>query len=146
LSEAFDLPVGLSDHTLGVAVSVAAVALGASVIEKHFTLKRSDGGADSAFSLEPDELNELVSASHQAWQAVGKVNFERTTGEEKNALFRRSLYVVKDMKTGDVFSAENIRSIRPGFGLDPDAYDRVLGCKASVSIERGTALKWDNVE
>jgi pseudaminic acid synthase len=146
LSEAFDIPVGLSDHTLGVAVSVAAVALGACVIEKHFTMKRSDGGPDGAFSLEPEELSELVEASFQAWQAVGSVNYKHTSGEEKNAIFRRSLYVVKDIPIGQVLSKENVRSIRPGFGLAPEFFDDVLGRKARVNIEKGTALQWDIIE
>jgi len=145
LRKTFGLPVGLSDHTLGVAVAVAAVALGACVIEKHFTLKRSDGGADSGFSLEPNELKDLVSTSYQAWQAIGKVNFNRTKGEEQNAFFRRSLYVVEDMRAGEVFSRVNVRSIRPGFGLDPDAYDKVMGSKAKVAIEKGTALSWAKI-
>ncbi len=146
LAEAFDVPVGLSDHTLGVAVSVAAVALGAQVIEKHFTIRRSDGGADSAFSLEPEELSELVEATRQAWQAVGKVNYERTKGEEKNSIFRRSLYVVDTIKKGEIFTSKNIRSIRPGYGLAPVFIDEVLGRKAKSDLATGTALLWENVD
>jgi pseudaminic acid synthase len=146
LSKAFNVPVGLSDHTLGVAVSVAAVALGAQVIEKHFTIRRSDGGADSAFSLEPDELSELVEATKQAWQAVGKVNYERTKGEEKNSIFRRSLYVVDNIKKGEVFTAKNIKSIRPGYGLAPVFIDEVLGRRAKGDLVTGMPLRWENVD
>jgi pseudaminic acid synthase len=144
LSEAFSVPVGLSDHTLGVAVPVSAVALGASVIEKHFTISRADGGPDSGFSLEPAELKEMVSATDIAHQAIGKVNFKRTSGEEQNAIFRRSLYVVQDLKQGEQITKDHVKSIRPGFGLAPEFIDEVLGRTASGDIAQGTALRWEH--
>lgn len=146
MAEKFNYPIGLSDHTLGTSVSVGAVALGASVIEKHFTLRRSDGGPDSAFSLEPEELVKLVDETSQAWQALGKVTFERSEGEKGNARFRRSLYVVEDMRAGEVITPLNVRSIRPGFGLSPDDFDLIEGRKVKVGLEKGTAMKWDYIE
>ncbi|MDV7339042.1 pseudaminic acid synthase [Terasakiella sp. A23] len=146
LRDAFDCPIGLSDHTLGTSVSVAAVAMEASVIEKHFTLRRADGGADSAFSLEPDELKKLVEETGQAWSALGHASFEQTEGEKENSLFRRSLYVVEDIAKGDVISVQNVRSIRPGFGLSPDMFSKIEGKKVTEDLERGTALKMDYIE
>jgi len=146
LANRFDTVIGLSDHTLGTAVSVAAVALGATVVEKHVTLQRSDGGPDAAFSLEPAELAQLVASASEAWQALGSVNYSRTPSEQGNALFRRSIYVVKDMLKGEQFSSDNIRSIRPGFGLMPKHLKEVYGRKASCSISRATALSWDLIE
>jgi pseudaminic acid synthase len=140
LATKFDSIVGLSDHTTGTAVSIAAVALGASVIEKHFTLRRADGGPDAAFSLEPEELADLVSGCRTAWQALGKAGFERKPSEEANIQFRRSLYVVEDMVRGEVFTKRNVRSIRPGFGLPPKHLPEVLGRLATMDIHRGTAL------
>ncbi|MGD9686122.1 MAG: pseudaminic acid synthase [Desulfobacter sp.] len=143
LRELFDCEVGLSDHTMGVGVSVAAVALGATVLEKHFTLRRADGGVDSSFSLEPAEMRQLVLEVERAWQSLGTVSYGPTEKERKSLVFRRSLYVVKDMKAGDAFSAENVRAIRPGFGLAPKYYETVIGKMAKINIKRGTPLSLD---
>ena len=142
LAEAFGVPAGLSDHTMGTAVPVAAVALGACIVEKHFCLSRSEGGPDSAFSMEPDDLRQLVKDIRMAEAAVGKVCYAVTEKEEQNRIFRRSLYVVKDVRKGDVFTAENVRSIRPGFGMPPKYLHEVLGRKATEDIERGTPMNW----
>ena len=136
-----DCQVGLSDHTMGIGVSVAAVALGATVIEKHFTIRRSDGGVDSAFSLEPQELEALVVESERAWQALGGVQLDTQKVEEKSLQFRRSIYVVEDIAKGEVFTPHNIRVIRPGDGLEPKYYEDLLGTYASQAFERGTPLK-----
>jgi pseudaminic acid synthase len=136
----FGCKVGLSDHTLGIAVPVAAVALGATVIEKHFTLSRADGGADSGFSLEPDEFKAMVEAVRTAEKALGKVQYGGSAGDQKSKVFRRSLFVVKDIKAGDVFTPENVRSIRPGHGLAPKYYEEILGREAAYDIIRGTPL------
>ena len=141
LAEAFQVPVGLSDHTLGIAVPVAAVALGACIIEKHLTLRRSDGGPDAAFSLEPAEFRAMVDAVRVAEKAVGKVNYEMSEKEQASRVFRRSLFVVKDMKAGEEFTRENVRSIRPGYGLPVKELDRVLGRKSASDIEKGTPLE-----
>jgi len=142
LRQLFDTEVGLSDHTLSVGVSLAAVALGASMIEKHFTLSRSDGGVDAAFSMEPDEMRLLVKESVKVWQALGKVRYGPTEKEEKFTIFRRSVYVVKNMKEGEEFTPENLRVIRPGNGLPPKHYDILLGKKASCDIKRATPMRW----
>jgi len=126
LAEAFGLPVGLSDHTLGIAVPVAAVALGACIVEKHFTLFRSIPGPDSSFSLEPNEFKNMVEAIRLAEKALGKINYDGTKCEAANLVFRRSLFVVKDMKAGEKFTKENVRSIRPGYGLHTRCWDDVL--------------------
>ena len=139
----FGCDVGLSDHTMGVGASIAAVALGASVIEKHFTLRRSDGGVDSAFSLEPGELSSLVVETRRAFDAMGQVRYGPTTAEKASVVFRRSLYVVKDIAAGQVLTAENVRAIRPGLGLAPRHYASVLGRSARVDLAAGTALSWD---
>ncbi len=139
----FGVQVGLSDHTEGVAVSVAAVALGATVIEKHVTLRRADGGPDSAFSLEPEELAQMVSAMRTAWAARGKVDYSRKASEAGNAQFRRSLYVVADIAAGEALSSANIRSIRPGFGLPPKMLPGVLGRRARRALKRGEPLSAD---
>ena len=139
----FDLQVGLSDHTMGVGVAVASVALGATVIEKHFTLRRSDGGVDSAFSLEPEEMRALVVETERAWQGLGKVQYGVTEKEKDSIRFRRSLYVVQDMKAGDVFTNENLRAIRPGFGLPPKYYDLLLGKQVKSDIVKGTPVTWE---
>ncbi len=146
LARSFDVVAGLSDHTHGTAVSIAAVALGASLIEKHFTLSRADGGPDSAFSLEPDELAELVSGCNIAWRALGKADYEPKQSEKGNDVFRRSLYVVADVKAGEVFSPLNVRSIRPGHGLAPKHLPDILGLRAAHDIKRGEPLTWDMVQ
>ncbi len=146
LQELFDCEVGLSDHTMGLGVSVASVALGASVIEKHFTLCRSDGGVDSTFSMEPDEMAELVIESERAWQAIGQVSYGPTENEKKSIQFRRSIYIVKDLKPGDTLSVDNIRAIRPGFGLPTKYIKILLGKTVNQNIKRGTALTWDVIE
>jgi pseudaminic acid synthase len=145
MRDLFDIQVGLSDHTMGVGVAVASVALGATLIEKHFTLARADGGVDSAFSLEPDELRSLVVETQRAWQALGKVSYGQTEKEKRSLQFRRSLYVVKDIKAGDELTTDNLRAIRPGLGLPPKYYDKLLGKKISRDVKRGTALNWDLV-
>ncbi|QUM79411.1 pseudaminic acid synthase [Moritella sp. 5] len=142
----FNVLSGLSDHTIENATAVASVALGACLIEKHVTLDRSGGGADDSFSLEPKELAELCTDTKIAWQAMGKVNYERTEAEQGNVKFRRSLYVVKDIAAGETLTAENVRSIRPGFGLAPKHYDAILGKKAKCLIPRGTALTFDVIK
>jgi N-acetylneuraminate synthase len=125
---------------------VTSVALGACLIEKHVTMDRNGGGADDSFSLEPQELQALCQDTKTAWQALGKVNYERTEAEKGNVKFRRSLYVVKDIKAGEELTADNVRSIRPGFGLAPKHYEAVLGKKATQDIARGTALSFDVIE
>ncbi len=143
MRELFACEVGVSDHTMGVGVAVAAVALGASVIEKHFTVSRADGGVDSAFSLEPEEMRELVVQSELAWRALGAVRYGPTAAEERSMQFRRSLYVAKDMRAGDVFTSDNLRIVRPGLGLSPRYYEVVLGKRISADAPKGTAVSWD---
>jgi N-acetylneuraminate synthase len=145
LSRAVGAPVGLSDHSLGTTAPVVAVSLGACFIEKHFTLSRADGGVDSHFSLEPPEFRELVTAVRRSEAMVGAVSFGAGVAEEGSAVFRRSLYVVRDVGAGEAFTAENVRSIRPGFGLSPRFLDVALGKRASRPIRRGTALSWDHL-
>lgn len=142
LAEAFGLPVGLSDHTLGIAAPVAAVALLACIVEKHFTLSRSIPGPDSAFSLEPHEFKALVEAIRVTEKTLGSVHYGKSEGEAKSRVLRRSLFVVKDVKAGEVFSADNVRSIRPADGLAPKYLTDVLGRRAARDIERGTPLNW----
>ena len=146
MRELFGCAVGLSDHTLGIGASVASVALGAVVIEKHFTLSRAEGGVDAAFSLEPAEMAQLVRECRTAALALGAVSYERAEQEQKSLQFRRSLYVGEDMKAGDVFTEKNLRRIRPGMGLSPKYYDIILGKKANCNITRGTAVQWDLIE
>ena len=146
MREMFGCAVGLSDHTLGIGAAVASVALGATVIEKHFTLSRAEGGVDAAFSLEPAEMAQLVRECRTAALALGAVSYERAEQEQKSLQFRRSLYVVEDMKAGDVFTEKNLRRIRPGMGLSPKYYDIILGKKANCNITRGTAVQWDLIE
>jgi N-acetylneuraminate synthase len=145
LAEAFGLPTGLSDHTLGIAVPVAAVALGACIVEKHFTLSRDVPGPDSAFSLEPHEFKAMVDAIRTSEEALGEVHYAVSEGEAKSRVFRRSLFVVKDVKTGEIFTEENVRSIRPGYGLAPKYLREVLGRRAARHIECGIPLSWDLV-
>jgi N-acetylneuraminate synthase len=143
LSRRFGVPAGLSDHTMGVAVPVVAVALGACIIEKHLTLSRSQPGPDSAFSLEPHEFKAMVDAVRVAEKALGEVHFGFRTKEANSRMFRRSLFVVKDVKQGELFTAENVRSIRPAHGLHTRHLPEVLGKQAAQDIERGTPLSWD---
>lgn len=142
LRQLFDVPVGLSDHTMGIGAAVAAVALGAVVVEKHVTLRRADGGVDSAFSLEPDELKNLVVESERAFLAMGQVSYSLTPKEQKSLQFKRSLYVVKSMNAGEPFTPDNVRSIRPANGLHTRYYDEILGKTATTDIPAGTALDW----
>ncbi|MCM3654509.1 pseudaminic acid synthase [Metabacillus litoralis] len=135
--------VGLSDHTFGTGVAVASVALGATIIEKHFTLSRADGGVDSVFSMEPKEMESLVIETKRAWQSLGKVTYGPTANEKSSLKYRRSLYVVEDMKAGEVFTKENLRAIRPGYGLPPKYYDILLGKKVIKDIKRGTPVSWN---
>jgi len=143
LREAFGCEVGLSDHTMGCGVAVAAVAFGATVVEKHFTLRRADGGVDSAFSLEPEEFRLLRVESERAWQGLGRVAYGGTQAEEKSRAFRRTLYIGRDMKAGEALSAENLRIVRPGFGLPPKYYDTMLGKRINRDAAAGTPLSWD---
>jgi len=142
LRELFGCEVGLSDHTMGVGVSVASVALGATIIEKHFTLNRADGGVDSSFSMEPAEMAQLVMETERAWQALGQVSYGPTEAEKKSIQFRRSLYVVQDLKAGDVLTRENLRAIRPGLGLPTKYLEELLGKKVNQDVMRGTAIGW----
>jgi N-acetylneuraminate synthase len=146
LAETFAVPVGLSDHTLGIAVPVAAVTLGACIVEKHLTLSRAVPGPDSAFSLEPHEFRAMVEAVRIAERALGEARYGGTGREQASRMFRRSLFVVRDVKAGEVFTAENVRSIRPGHGLSPKAFHRVLGCRAAADIPRGTPLSWHLIQ
>ncbi len=143
LAERFGVPVGLSDHTLDPAVPVAAVALGAAIVEKHLIMSRAEGGPDAAFSLEPDEFREVVRAIRTVERARGTGEPVLTAGEAKNRLFRRSLYIVADMRAGDPFTEKNVRSIRPAYGLPPKELPRVLGCRAARDISSGTPLTWE---
>lgn len=143
MRELFDCQVGLSDHTMGVGVSVASVVLGASVIERHFTLARADGGVDSTFSLEPQEMRQLVTETERAWQAMGTVRYGATDAEKKSLQLRRSLYVVKDVPAGELLTPDNVRAIRPGMGLAPKHTERVMGRKFKNAVRRGTPLSWE---
>ena len=145
LRDLFGCEVGLSDHTLGLGVSVAAVALGASVLEKHFTLARADGGVDSAFSLEPAEMHRLVSETERSWQSLGHVHYGPTVAEQKSVVFRRSIYVVADIELGEKFTESNIRILRPGLGAPPSFYPKLLGCSAKRAFRRGEPLSFDDV-
>ena len=143
MRDLFQCQVGLSDHTLGIGVAVASVALGATVIEKHFTLSRAEGGVDAAFSLEPHEMKLLVEETERAWQALGTISYGVTENEQKSLRFRRSIYVTRDIKAGEKLTKENIRVIRPGFGLAPKYYEIVLGKVVNRDVEKGTPLSWD---
>ena len=146
LRQLFKTEVGLSDHTMGIGVSIASVALGATVIEKHFTLSRSDGGVDSAFSMEPDEMKMLVEETFKSWQALGKVHYGVTEKERDSIRFRRSIYGVENIRKEEKFTCKNLRVIRPGNGLPPKYYDILLKMKASRDIKRGTPIHWEYVE
>ena len=143
LRDLFRCEVGLSDHTLGIGAAIASVALGATVIEKHFTLSRADGGVDAAFSIEPEEMRSLVTESERAWQALGSVTYGITPSEQASLMFRRSLYITKDMNTGEYLSENNMRAIRPGLGLAPKYYDMLIGKRVNRSVKRGTPMKWE---
>lgn len=145
LRDAFGCQVGLSDHTAGIGVSVASVALGASVIEKHFVLDRNAGGVDAAFSIEPAELKSLVEESKRAWQALGQVTYGGSQAEEKSKQYRRSIYVAEDIKKGQRLSKENLRVVRPAFGLAPKHLDVVLGQVAACDLKKGTPLNWQHI-
>lgn len=143
LQELFGVQVGLSDHTMGIGVAVAAVALGATVIEKHFTLRRADGGVDSTFSMEPGELRALIEETVRAWQSLGAVSYGPTEKERASLRFRRSLYVAQDMRAGEVFTRQNLRAVRPGLGLPPKYYDTFLGRRVNRDVKQGTPVGWD---
>ena len=142
MREMFGCEIGLSDHTMGVGVAVAAVAHGATVIEKHFTLSRADGGVDSSFSMEPAEMRQLVAESRRAWQSLGQVSYGPIEAERSSLQHRRSLYVVKNLRSGDLLTRENVRAIRPGLGLPPKYFEVVLGRVLNQDVVRGTALNW----
>lgn len=142
----FGCEVGLSDHTMGSGVSVAATALGATVIEKHFTLRRADGGVDSTFSMEPHELRQLREETERAWQAVGQVAYGPTAAEMKSLAFRRSLYIARDTKAGEMLTRENLRCVRPGFGLPPKHLDSLLGQRVGRDVTAGTPMAWSLLE
>ena len=139
----FNCEVGLSDHTMGIGASVAAVAHGATVIEKHFTLNRADGGVDSAFSMEPEEMKQLVIETERAWLSLGEVKYGASEVEKGSLTFRRSLYIAEDMKKGDMLTEKNLRIVRPGLGLPPKYYDILLGRKVNKDVKKGTAVKWE---
>jgi pseudaminic acid synthase len=145
MRQLFACEVGLSDHTLGVGVAVGAIALGASVIEKHFTLSRSEGGVDSAFSLEPAELHSLVTETRRVWESLGTVTYGPTAAEKPSLIFRRSLYIARDMRSGDVLTPENLRVVRPSRGLHPRFYEQLLGMAIQRDVTTGTPVTWDLV-
>ena len=138
----FKCEVGLSDHTMGVGASVTAVAHGDTVIEKHFTLNRADGGVDSAFSMEPEEMKRLVIETERAWQSLGKIKYGTSDAEKGSLTFRRSLYIAEDMKNGNVLNEQNLRIVRPGLGLAPKYYEILLGKKVNQDVNKGTAVSW----
>ena len=143
IRDLFDVQVGLSDHTMGIGVAVASVALGATVIEKHFTLSRAEGGVDAAFSMEPEEMRQLVLETERSWQALGKIKYGVTEAEQDSLQFRRSLYIAQDMKAGDRFTPENLRAVRPGLGLPPKYYDILLRKTINQDVKMGTPLRWN---
>ncbi len=145
MRELFQCQTGLSDHTFGVGAAVASVALGGTVIEKHFTLSRADGGVDAAFSMEPEEMRTLVAECERAWQALGRIRYGPTEHEKPSLTHRRSLYIAQDMKAGEPLTAENLRAIRPGLGLPPKYYDLLLGRRIRRDAARGTPVTWDLV-
>ncbi len=141
LRKRFHCEVGLSDHTMGIGVALASIAMGATIIEKHLTLNRSDGGADAIFSIEPIELKQLAEGSISAWQSLGNVTYKPTESENRSKIFRRSIYIIKDVKKGDKLSVDTVRIIRPGYGMEPRFYEQILGKTASKNIFKGTPLK-----
>ena len=143
MREAFGVEVGLSDHTMGCGVAVAAVGLGAVLVEKHFTLRRADGGVDSTFSMEPEEFRLLRDETERAWQSLGHITYGGTKAEEKSRIFRRSLYIGRDMAEGEALTPDNLRIVRPGFGLPPKFYGEMLGKKVKRSLTAGTPVSWD---
>jgi pseudaminic acid synthase len=145
MAELFGCEVGLSDHTLGIGAAIAAIAVGASVIEKHFTLSRAEGGVDSAFSMEPSEMKSLVEESRRARQSLGEVSYGPTEGDEKSLSFRRSIYVAEPIRKDELLTTENIRVVRPGLGLAPNRLDDVLGRVAACDLQKGTPLRWEHV-
>lgn len=145
MRQLFGCQTGLSDHTLGIGVAVAAVVLGATFIEKHFTLSRDEGGVDAAFSMEPAEIKQLVTETERAWQALGVIAYGPTAAEEQSLKHRRSLYIVKDLQAGDVLTSQNLRSIRPGLGLPPKYWEVVLGKQVNRSLKQGTPLRWEYI-
>ena len=145
MRDLFNCEVGISDHTMGIGVAVASVALGASVVEKHFTIRRSDGGVDSAFSMEPNEMRSLVVETKRAWAALGKIYMGVTDAEKKSIIYRRSSYVVKEIKCGEFFTNDNLKSIRPGYGLPTKYIKNFINKKANRDIDKGTPLSWDMI-
>jgi pseudaminic acid synthase len=143
LRDLFQVQVGLSDHTLGIGAAIASVALGATVIEKHFTLSRADGGVDSAFSMEVQEMQQLVAESERAWQSLGTIQYGPTAAEKASLVFRRSLYIAQNLKAGDRLTPANLRAVRPGSGLPPKYYERFLGKQVNQDVKMGTPLSWD---
>lgn len=142
----FGCEVGLSDHTLGIGVAVAAVALGATVIEKHFTLRRADGGVDAAFSMEPHEFAKLKEETERAWRSLGRVHYGPTVAEQSSLVFRRSVYLVRDVKAGEVLTNDHLHIVRPGFGLPPKYYDLLVGRRVRQAARKGTPMSWDLLE
>ena len=147
MKKRFNVKVGLSDHTLGMGVSIASIALGATVIEKHFCLSRDEGGIDSAFSMEPHEMKQLAEECNNAYQAIGEIKYGCSSEkEEKSKKFRRSIYISSDIDKGDLLKPENIKIIRPGYGLEPKYYESVIGKKSKIYLAKGTALNWELIE
>ena len=139
------MEIDLSEHTMGIGSSVAAVAHEATVIEKHFTLNRADGGVDSAFSMEPEEMKQLVIETERAWLSLGEVKYGPSDAEKSSLVFRRSLYIAKDMKKSEVLTEKNLRIVRPGLGLPPKYYEVLLGRKVNRDLNKGTALQWNMI-
>ena len=146
MAETFNCVVGLSDHSMGDAVDVAGITLGARVVEKHLTLRRADGGPDSVFSMEPEEYKKMVENIKNVEKALGKITYELTDKQKNSKGRARSLYVVSDVKKGEIFSKENVKSIRPGYGLHTKYWNDILGKKAKCDLQKGTAMKWNYVE
>jgi N-acetylneuraminate synthase len=146
MQDLFGCQVGLSDHTMGIGASIAAVAHGATVIEKHFTLSRADEGIDSEFSMEPNEMKSLAQEAERAWESLGSINYGSTKAEKGSTVYRRSIYISKDMKKGDTFNEKNLRIIRPSLGLDPKYFKVILGRKVVCDVKKGTALSWEIIE